>query len=162
MKKLQLMKKSQSMLSVLRSLAVVLIFASVATPAKAEVLLNQWNDFAFPTIDETGCAGENGVVSGLVHLVYSDFKKGALSLHLSAKGIWKGNDSGFEATWKDNISEVIPIAGFGSHFVGTFSQSLRLIGQGGLAFRLNANAHLTEVGGEFIVYFDEISIVCNV
>lgn len=162
MKKLQLMKKSQSMLGVLRSLAVILIFASVAAPAKAEVLLNQWNEFAFPTIDDFGCAGENGVASGIVHLVYSDFKKGNLSLHLSAKGIWKGNDSGFETIWKDNISEVMPIADFGNHFVGTFSQSLKLIGQGGLAFRLNANVHLTEVGGEFIVYFDEVSIDCNI
>lgn len=162
MKKLQLMKKSQSMLGVLRSLAVILIFTSVAASAKADVLMNQWNNFAFPITDETGCAGEDSVASGLVHLVYSDFKKGSLSFHLSAKGVWKGNDSGLEATWKDNFSEVIPIVDFGNHFIGTFSRSLKIIGQGGLLFRLNANVHLTQVGGEFVVYFDEVSIDCNI
>ena len=138
-----------------------LLFAVTAAPAKAGVLLNTWQDFAFPVPDESGCAGEDAVASGVVHILITDFEKGGLGVHFTAKGILKGNDSGVEVFWKDNVTDIIPIGDFGNHFVGTLSQSLKIIGQGGLLFRLNAKVHLTEVGGEFIVYFDEVSTVCR-
>ena len=142
--------------------STLLILAVAAAPANAEVLVNEWQEFAFPVPDTFGCAGEDSVASGVVHLVVTDFRKGNLGIHITAKGILKGNDSGIEVLWKENITDIIPIGDFGNHFVGTISQSLKIIGPGGLLFRLNANAHLTEVGGEFIVYFDEVSITCNV
>ena len=139
----------------------LLLFAFVAAPVQAKVLLSEWQEFAFPAPDESGCAGESGVASGVVHVVVSDFGKGELGIHFNAKGILKGDESGVEVALKDNITDIIPIGDFGNHFVGTFSQNLRIIGPGGLLFRLNAKIHLTEVGGEFIVYFDEVTTVCR-
>jgi len=139
-----------------------LIFTVIAAPAKAGILVNEWQEFAFPVFDDFGCAGEDGVASGVAHTVVSDFKKGELGIHINAKGILKGDDSGVEVVWKDNIVDIVPIGDFGNHFVGTISQSLKLIGPGGLLFRLKANVHLTEVGGQFIVFFDKATIVCNV
>jgi hypothetical protein len=138
-----------------------LLFAVVASPAKAEVLVNEWQEFAFPVPNNFGCSDESGVASGVLHSVVTNFRKGGLGIHINVIGIWKGVDSGVELSWKDNITDIVPIGDLGNHFVGTFSESLKIIGPGGLLFRLNAKAHLTEVGGEFIVYFDEVTTVCN-
>jgi hypothetical protein len=138
-----------------------LLFAVVAAPAKAEVLVNEWQEFAFGVDDDFGCAGEDGVASGVVHVVVTDFRKGNLGIHFNAIGIWKGNDSGVELSWKENITDIIPIGDFGNHFVGTISQSVKIIGPGGLLFRLNAKVHLTEVGGDFIVFFSDVTTVCR-
>ena len=136
-----------------------LIFTVIAAPAKAELLVNEWQEFAFPVTDDYGCAGEDGVASGVVHTRISDLRMGDVAFQINAKGIWKGDDSGVEFLWKDNITEVVPVD-IGDHFVVTFSQNLRIIGQG-LGFRVNANVHITEVGGELVVYFNEFTIVCN-
>jgi len=139
-----------------------LIFTVIAAPANAKIIVNEWQEFAFPVADDFDCAGEEGFVSGVSHLVVSDFRKGDVGVHLNAKGILKGIESGVEVVWKDNIVDIVPIGDFGNHFVGTRTQTLKLIGQGGLVFRFKANVHLTEVGGEFIVYFDRATFVCNV
>lgn len=146
----------------------LLLFAFGAAPVQAEVLVNEWQEFAFPVTDDSGCAGEDGFVSGVVHNMITAPRKGDLGFFINSKGIWKGNESGVEATWKDNITDIIPngklddIGNPDNHLVWTVSQNLRIIGQGGLLFRLKAKVHLTEVGGEFIVYFDEVTTVCNI
>jgi len=142
--------------------ACALMFILTAAPAKAGILVNEWQEFAFPVTDDFGCAGEDAVASGVAHVTVSDFRKGELGIHLNAKGILKGDDSGVEVLWKDNVTDIVPIGDFGNHFVGTISQSIKIIGQGGLLFRLKANVHLTEVGGEFIVFFDRATFVCRV
>lgn len=137
-----------------------LVFAVLAAPAKAEVLVNEWSEFAFPVLDTSGCAGEDGFVSGVVHNVLAVMRRG-YSYHLNAEGIWKGSVSGAELLWRDNYSEVIPHDNFADFFVGTISSSLKIIGGPLGQFRLKYTSHLTEVNGEFVVWFDNVSTVCK-
>ena len=55
------MKFFHTALGVLTFIAMM----AIATPAKAEVVFNEWHEFAFPLTDDSGCAGEDGVVSGV-------------------------------------------------------------------------------------------------
>lgn len=149
----------------LKTLASVMIFVALlafSITAQAEMVFNQWVEFAFPVADDSGCAGEDGVAAGVARITETSFKKGWSGFHVNAKGIWKGNDSGVELMWKDNVADVVPIGDFGTHFVGTISQSLKIIGGPAGQFRLKANVHLTEVNGEFVVYFDEVTTSCKI
>jgi hypothetical protein len=141
--------------------ACALMFIVSAAPAKAGIIVNEWQEFAFAVTDDFDCAGEDGFASGVLHLIVSDFRKGGVGAHLTAKGILKGNDSKIEVVWKDNILDILPIGDLGNHVVWTQTETLKLIGQGGLAFGFRANFHLTEVGGQPIVYFDRATFVCN-
>lgn len=133
-------------------------------PAKAELLVNEWQEFAFPVPDDSDCAGEDGVASGLVHFTVTAMPSGLLGIHINANGIWKGNDSGVELHWKDNITDIIPILHDGEIVVWTIVQRLRITKRGPepAQFRLKFDLHLVEVGGDLVVYHDEVSTVCRI
>jgi hypothetical protein len=122
---------------------------------------NGWQEFSFAVPDDADCAGENGVASGVFHVVEREFKKGVWGFHLNAKGIWKGDDTGTELLWIENVSEVVPIWG-PSHKVATFSQSLKIIGGPNGQFRLKVTAHIVEVDGQLVVVFENVSTTCKV
>lgn len=139
-----------------------LILGLAIPPARAEIVFQGWQEFAMPVTDETGCAGENGVASGIVHTTIAELQDG-YSYHINAQGIVKGDDSGIEYLLRDNIMEVIPFSDWGTHAIGTTQQRLKLIGKGGQAvkFVLLYRAHLTEIGGEVVVYFDGATFQCK-
>lgn len=144
-------------------ITAVVAFSTFSMPAKAELLANFWDEFTFPVTDDSGCAGEDGMANGLVHITVTNFKKGGIGFHVNATGTWTGDISGDEYTWKDNVVDVLPIAEDGK-FVLNVSQQLRIIGQGpGMGqFRLNFNLHIVEIGGELKTYVDELKTTCSV
>ena len=148
-------------LKILTTSIIFSVLLGFSVTAQAEVVFNQWIEFAFPVTDDSGCAGEDGVAAGIARITETNFKNGWSGFHVNAKGIWKGNDTGQELMWKDNLADVVPIGDFGNHFVGTISQSLKIIGGPVGQFRLKANVHLTEVNGDFVIYFDEVTTSCR-
>jgi hypothetical protein len=151
----------RQVLTILAAIVFVAVTA-YAGPVQAEPpLYNVWQEFAFPVPDDADCAGEDGVASGVLHVVEREFKKGVYGYHLNAKGIWKGDDTGIELLWRDNISEVVPVWG-PSHRVGTTTQSFKIIGGPNGQFRLKVTAHIVEVGGQPVVYFEDVTTTCNV
>ena len=151
------MKFFHTALGVLTFIAMM----AIATPAKAEVVFNEWHEFAFPLTDDSGCAGEDGVVSGVFHEVLSLMPNGGYSYHLNANGVWKGDESEAELLWRDNYSEVVPHDDFGNFFIGTISHSIKIIGGPLGQFRLKFTSHLTEINGEFVRWVDNFSTACK-
>jgi hypothetical protein len=143
------------------SLLSVTILTAAAPVQAAPPLFNEWQEFAFPVPDTFDCAGEDGVASGVVHRVAIDLNQGGVGFHLNAQGIWKGNDTGTEYKWRDNITDVIPIDN-PDNFVGTLSESLKIIGGPNGSFRLKGDVHVTVVNNEVVVYFDNVSTSCSV
>lgn len=129
---------------------------------RAEIVFQGWQEFAFPITDDLNCAGEDGVASGMVHTTITEMASG-YGVRLNAIGIVKGDDSGTEYLWRDNIVEVVPFDDWGTHAVGTTQERLKIIGKGGqyVKFVLLYKAHLTEIGGEVVVYFDGATFLCQ-
>lgn len=151
----------RQILTILVAIVFVTVTAYAGPVHAAPPLYNVWQEFSFPVTDDSDCAGEDGVASGVVHLVERDFKKGVYGFHVNAMGIWKGDDTGIELLWRDNVSEVVPVWG-PSHKVGTTTQSLKIIGGPYGQFRLKYTAHIVEVGGQLVVYFEDVTTACNV
>ena len=151
-------------LSSFTTITALLIFMVPLAPARAELLVNEWQDFAFPVSDDFDCAGEDGVASGLVHFTVTLMPSGNFGVHINANGIWKGNDSGIEFHWKENTTDIIPILADGEIVVWTIIQRLRVTKRGpeSAQFRLKYDRHIIEVDGDLVVFHDEVSTVCTV
>ncbi len=149
---------------VILCICTALIWTLGSQTAKAEIVFQGWQEFAFPVIDDFNCAGEDGVVSGMIHTTITEMVSG-YGYHINAEGIVQGNDSGAEYLWRDTIAEVVPIRDDPphTHFVGTYQQRLRVIGKGGdvVKFILQFKSHATVIGGEWVVYFDDAFFLCK-
>lgn len=144
------------------TLALSILVAAIE-PTEAQILQQEWQEFAFPIADVSGCAGEDGVASGMVHYTVTSMPSGWVGVHINAEGIVEGNDSGALYLWRDNITDIVPVVEAGELFVGTYRNTLKIIGPGnGLAkFMFSAKVHLTEIDGVAVVYFDEASFSCK-
>lgn len=151
----------RQLLTILAAIVFVAVTAYADPVRAAPPLYNVWVEFSFPVPDDSDCAGEDGVASGVVHLFEREFNKGVWGYHVNAKGIWKGDDTGTELLWIDNVSEVVPVWG-PSHKVGTTTQSLKIIGGPNGQFRLKFTAHIVEVDGQLVVYFEDVTTTCHV
>jgi hypothetical protein len=143
------------------AIACAVMFIVAPATAKAEIIEQSWNPFEFVATDDFGCAGEDGLVQGMVHTTVATMPQGRFNVHFNARGTWTGIVTGGEWKWLDNINDVLPIDG--ENFVWTIQQRLRLLGQGpGNDFFLSYRFHLTAIGGELTAYVDSFSVECSV
>jgi len=141
-------------------MACAVVFIVTAAPANAEIIVQDWSPFEFIVTDDSDCAGEDGLAQGMAHTTIATMPRGGLNVHFNARGTFTGLDTGNEAKWLDNISDVLPI--LGENFVYTYQQSLRIIGGPGGAFFLTYKFHVVEIGGEVRSYIDSLTIKCTV
>lgn len=137
-----------------------LVFIVTASPANAGVIVQDWSPFEFIVPDDSDCSGQPGLAQGMVHTTVATMPRGGFNIHVNARGTWTGLDTGVEAKWLDNISDVLPI--LGENFVYTYQQSLRILGGPGGSFFLRYKFHLVEIGGEVRSYIDSLTIECTV
>jgi hypothetical protein len=136
------------------------IFIVTAAPAKANNPQYR-SHFESVIIDSSGCAGEDGLAQGMVHVTVANMPGRGVSEHINAQGTWIGLETGNEAKWLDNINDVLPITG--ENVVYTFQRRLRILGQGpGGDFFLRYKFHVTDIGGEVTAYFDSATTECTV
>ena len=136
------------------------IFIVTAAPANAEVIFQDWSPFEFSVTDDSNCAGEDGLAQGMAHTTVATMPRGGLSIHLNARGTFIGLETGSEAKWLDNISDVLPLQG--ENVVYNFQQRLRILGGPRGAFFLRYKFHVTDLGGEVTAYIDSLTIECTV
>ena len=143
------------------AIACAVMFIVAPAPAKAEIIVQNWQPFEFPVTDDFDCAGEDGLAQGMVHTTVSTMPQGQFNIHINARGTFTGLDTGNEWKWLDNINDVLPING--ENFVWTIQQRLRLLGQGpGNDFFLKLKFHVTVIGGEVTAYVDSFTVECTV
>ena len=140
-----------------------LIFAVIAAPVQAELLVNEWTPFEFviPQDPDTQCADDpTFLAQGMQHLKVSTLRRGELAINFTALGTITGLVTGEEAHWRHNITDVLPI--LGENEVYTYRDTLKIIGQGGGdSYFAMGTFHITNIGGEVKSYIDGVKITCK-
>ena len=145
--------------------ATIVLVASMGltAPVQAELLVNEWATFEFvvPQNPDTQCGEDSSFLAqGMQHLKVSTLKNGMFAVNFNALGTFTGLNTGEEALWRHNINDVFPIDG--ENAVYTYRDTLKIIGRGGVAsFFAKATFHVTEIGGEFKSYIDDVKIACK-
>jgi hypothetical protein len=148
-------------IKVILCVSTILIWSIAIQPARAEIILEDWQEFAFPVHDVDDCVGEDGVVSGIVHYVITEMA-GGYGVHINAQGIAEGDDSGNQWLFRDNLTEIVPISDLPTDFVGTYQLHRKAISQGSEYPDVvySVRSHVTLIDGQLVVYFDEAYLVC--
>lgn len=144
-------------------LMVLAATAWLATPVHAELLDNTWYPFEFvlPQDPEHQCADDPFYLAqGLQHVNVASLRNGEIVIHFNALGTFTGLESGVEAHWRHNVTELVPVAG--ETTVYTFQETLKIIGQGGVpSFFAKIKFHVTDIGGEWRSYIDSAKVGCR-
>jgi len=142
---------------------VFIALTGLATPAQAELLVNEWSPFEFPILQdpEAPCANDPVFLAqGMQHLKVSTLRNGGLAINFNALGTFTGLETGEEWHWRHNFADVLPI--FGDNRVGTYQDTLKIIGQrGNPTYFAKVRVHVTEIGGEMKSYFEVEEITCK-
>ena len=145
--------------------ATIVLVASMGltAPVQAELLVNEWSPIEFVVTQhpDLSCGeGEFFLIQGMRHFKVSTLKKGGVAINLNDVGTLTDLETGEEALWRFNIIDVLPIAG--ENVVYTYRENRKVIVRGpALSFFLMATFHVTDIGGEFKAYIDDVKITCK-
>jgi len=142
---------------------VLVASMGLSAPAQAELLDNNWYPFEFVLEQdpEHPCADDQYYLAqGMQHVNAASLRKGGVVFHFNALGTFTGLESGLEAHWRHNFTEVLPIQG--ETTVYSLQETLKIIGQGDVpSYFAKIKFHVTDIGGELRAYIDSGKIGCR-